>query len=521
MRAISPRSSRVPLSSKISQKPTSPTPKELIFLTHANKSQKRKRDSLSFSHKSSRLIALLTIVGIAIVVIILFNFRFSSEVKKSIPTPCRNNKEFKLSLPTKFQDQIIQDTVTGYVPFIGTSPCFLTASIQSNNLSDSITKSPFHCVAYFPLVDLRDHLDFDEVYRSQFFLSDSTKQPPSFINRLEVNSNLNSVEYSDRAVLTRCGYKGGSLEIQVNQDRAIIVQPFYIHNNHDSKETSLNARNFLMGVGDGHGEKGQVISDHIARELPKTLGANLLNISGVSKYWWEEEKLVKESISQAILQVEQSISKISLSGSTLSFILRWSSKLYIANVGDSKSIIASYNTCTKEVKIEYITRDDKPELPTERERIESMGGEVMIPPDPPPGEKRATSRVIVPVGLFTYHLAMSRSIGDYEAKAVGVISDPIVDVFNIRDQDNQRRKQDESRRNDIELFAVVATDGIYDFIDPLEVVEYVAKSLYKEDGAPGILTACEDLIMLSSKLWMQTGSVYRDDITIAVNRIQQ
>jgi hypothetical protein len=127
----------------------------------------------------------------------------------------------------------------------------------------------------------------------------------------------------------------------------------------------------------------------------------------------------------------------------------------------------------------YITREDKPSLADERARVEKMGGQVYIP-------VRGTSRVVyhdrdsgAPTGL-----AMSRSIGDWEAGKLGVIPDPIVDVLDLKEVvaaqlDGTAKEAQEAYEidgqgeitemdlgaggdpsvDDVHIFAVSATDG--------------------------------------------------------------
>lgn len=113
-------------------------------------------------------------------------------------------------------------------------------------------------------------------------------------------------------------------------------------------------------------------------------------------------------------------------GSTASVTLRIGNKLYIANAGDSQTMLIRTTSSNKpreqkqkqqqvqdEAEILYRTRKDKAHLPEELARIENLGGKVHIPPKFPGG-----SRVIVYSTAArppeTIGLAMSRSIGDWE-----------------------------------------------------------------------------------------------------------
>ena len=142
-----------------------------------------------------------------------------------------------------------------------------------------------------------------------------------------------------------------------------------------------------------------------------------------------------------------------------------------------------------------------------------MGGQVYIP-------MRGTSRV-----LYFDHttggqsgLAMSRSIGDWDAGKLGVIPDPIVGVVDVGELTRDRLRGEEA--DDIHVFAVSVTDGLTDYAPAEAIANVLATSLYDEEG-PHLLTACEQLIYFAAQGWFQTrGGTYRDDIAIAVSKLR-
>ena len=84
---------------------------------------------------------------------------------------------------------------------------------------------------------------------------------------------LNSSGSEVAAVLTLIGYKGGALENQINQDRALALSPYMYYNingnnsNDDSKPiTKPVAR--LIGAFDGHARFGEKVSEYVAKHLP-------------------------------------------------------------------------------------------------------------------------------------------------------------------------------------------------------------------------------------------------------------
>jgi len=402
-------------------------------------------------------------------------------------------------------------------PGVNNSGEIFTDSSACAEAFQSVDAKKKHCFMYHPYVDLRDHLKHEEALLQ---LRNSQDPPviPLLLREYPIQEN--------HTILTRCGYKGGDVKSQVNQDRAIIVSPFLIHGKGAIKSTddTPSSLNFIMGIFDGHGESGHHVAQHAAHTLPKQLAKNLdlaesHNVSDI-----------QNALVQSFITVDTTIPQNErTSGCTASVILRLQSKIYIANAGDSQSYIVSYHKQTHIVQIVYITRKDKPDLIDERKRIEAAGGNVFIPPKPYPGKKPLTSRVLIPtLSIGIVGLAMSRSIGDHDGKTIGVIAEPIVDVLNIHSlkavagAHHDVSLQGDSKTDDnVELFAVSVSDGLLDYIEPLDIARYLAKSLYREAGgdAPSVMEACGYLIRQSSKMWIKDFG-YRDDISIAVNKIE-
>jgi len=142
-----------------------------------------------------------------------------------------------------------------------------------------------------------------------------------------------------------------------------------------------------------------------------------------------------------------------------------------------------------------------------------MGGQVYIPP---PNHIGASSRVLF-VDKNTDRmngLAMSRSIGDWDAGKLGVIPDPTVAVLDMLELVGVS-----ALGSDVEVFAVSATDGLLDFVEIEKIAKTVAHSLYVEEG-PHPLSACESLITSAATLWWKAkNGTYRDDIAIAVSKM--
>ena len=185
-----------------------------------------------------------------------------------------------------------------------------------------------------------------------------------------------------------------------NQDRAVVIHPFITKHTSNAEESS-----FLIGIFDGHGRQGHVVAEYAVRDLPERLAEKL----DAAPSNIRDEEIVR-ILNETFVEVDIYAPPNALKGGcTGSVTLRRGSKLYIANVGDSQTIVVSYNF-SHGISIPYMTRKDKATLPEEKARIEGLGGNIHVEP------KTNFSRVTVWSVTEREHigLAMSRSIGDWE-----------------------------------------------------------------------------------------------------------
>eukprot|EP00578_Thalassiosira_sp_NH16_P013335 CAMPEP_0181106374 /NCGR_PEP_ID=MMETSP1071-20121207/16497_1 /TAXON_ID=35127 /ORGANISM="Thalassiosira sp., Strain NH16" /LENGTH=520 /DNA_ID=CAMNT_0023189775 /DNA_START=164 /DNA_END=1726 /DNA_ORIENTATION=+ len=407
----------------------------------------------------------------------------------------------------------------------------------------------------FPLVDLST-LITDEaagpqhqglLMRNQFGIPIRTKMQitedsfltsrSSFKSAIADYQHANPDQKVDHALLTRCGYKMGKVP---NQDRSIIINFVLdaVENKYEDNEIKPQA--LLMGIFDGHGAIGHAVSHFIALEFPKVFCTNMRKDQGAigslihPTHGDRDIQYIRKALIETFLELDGNEPVKGNGGSTASvlFYPGLGSKVYIANTGDSTTIIAAYSKTTGISKIIVQNRKHKPHLEDERQRIENAGGQIMIPPSLLQGNSdglsKETSRVVIPDKsgnpFNSLALAMSRSIGDFDGKAVGLIAEPEVDVWDEHDFYKGQELADDLKR-DTEFFAVSASDGVYDVLTPQEVVEYLGRSLFESRNngdIPQPLEACERLIREASRLWLKEsgiGMAYRDDITVGVSRI--
>lgn len=181
--------------------------------------------------------------------------------------------------------------------------------------------------------------------------------------------------------------------------------------------------------------------------------------------------------------------KYMTSGCTCVAVYMQGNTFYVANVGDSRAVVGL--EVNGAVVAKDLSHDHKPDNPEEMARIIEWGGFVSAAPEP-----GLSARVWLDARHTMIGLAMSRSIGDFAVKSVGVIPEPEVDIYQY---DNTIR------------FLIMASDGVWEFIESQAAVDIVAKNISK-----GANAACKALIEAATSRWREEEGDYRDDITAIV-----
>lgn len=330
----------------------------------------------------------------------------------------------------------------------------------------------------------------------------------------------------------------------INQDRGIIVSPFRATDakSNDNKGSNSNHNNdFLIGIFDGHGTSGHVISQYLQDNFAKRLSEKMARIlpltdedNQTESQSSDTDAAIVKALKETFVEMDHEVPPDAANdgGSTASVIYRVGSKLFFANAGDSLSFLALHNKKTSSssslsvgragtgagagagttTKIVHKNRYDKAHLPEEKERIERLGGHIMIPPAHP-----FMSRVnaFYPNAKDVMSLAMSRSIGDWPHGKIGVIPDPIVDVVSLDELYEKELSSTLPSKEDMELFVVSSSDGLYDHRRPQFVADHIATSLFGENS-DNLATQCMNIIDLATP----KGPLrYRDDITLMALRV--
>lgn len=225
----------------------------------------------------------------------------------------------------------------------------------------------------------------------------------------------------------------------------------------------------FCGIFDGHGPWGHYVSRTVRESMPSALLCNWqetlsqtsidpeIDLKTGKKH--QQFNIWKHSYLKTCASIDQELEqnhKIDsfFSGTTAVSIVRQGELIVIANVGDSRAVLATTSDDGNLVPVQ-LTIDFKPNLPQEAERILDCQGRVFCLDDEP-----GVHRVWLP-NEESPGLAMSRAFGDYSMKDYGLISVPEVTQRNITSKDQ---------------FVVLASDGVWDVISNQEAVDIVSST---------------------------------------------
>lgn len=235
----------------------------------------------------------------------------------------------------------------------------------------------------------------------------------------------------------------------------------------------------LYAVMDGHGSHGHFISNSV-----KSLFGEYMfkpthfdphpTLASISKKLHDKDyEIFKKCFQHCETTLAKSKYEVNFSGTTAVMVAQVDDCLICANTGDSRAIL-----CTSE-GIKNLSIDHKPDSEGERERIIANGGRV---------EKfNDNGEFIGPYRVWLKHedypgLAMSRSLGDFVSKSVGCSCVPQV----------IEAKLDETCQ-----FLVIASDGVWEFLNNQTVCKLVEPYYLKQDPDG----ACNKVIEESARMW--------------------
>lgn len=288
------------------------------------------------------------------------------------------------------------------------------------------------------------------------------------------------------AELTQTGYYPG--KAHCNQDATVV-----------SWRQGGQPQEHLFSVLDGHGPHGHVVANSVKQRLPSTISRLALrnpNHAGVLQQGYNAVN--------TMVRNDPAIDDM-LSGTTASSVWISGRRAFIANTGDSRTVLGCASESGLIVAMD-LTHDQTPFRSDERKRVIRAGARIMTM-----GERHGECGPLTPEEYNADDpprcylqkqaapgTAFTRSIGDAIAETIGVISTPEVRIHALSENDR---------------FMILATDGVWEFISSQEAVDIVRKCKTPFEAA-------FKLIEESYKLWMEF-DVRTDDISAVVIFFQQ
>eukprot|EP01083_Nonionella_stella_P077374 211258_1 len=228
----------------------------------------------------------------------------------------------------------------------------------------------------------------------------------------------------------------------------------------------------VFGVCDGHGSKGELVSDHIARSISRSIETS---VSDPHAYL---EQIVRTASHSLKASAVDSVHN----GSTLILSLIADSTIHTANVGDSRAIICSAKE--NHVITRQLNTEHKPQVNNELARIYKNGGFV--------SREGYVSRQ----GSM-YGIAMTRCLGDDDLHLNQIVIDEPEITSHAIDVTHD--------------FCIIwATDGIWDVLSNDEVAQMALKY------CPNVNIAAANIVNEAKHRWLNGWYGGVDDITIII-----
>ena len=259
--------------------------------------------------------------------------------------------------------------------------------------------------------------------------------------------------------------------VKTNQDAYFIKENFLKNNN-----------NIFLGVCDGHGERGEMVSRYVSSKLPEYIkDLNTENITNIFK------KINNEVYNNKSMDSN-------MSGTTVVSLFLTSDKIITSNIGDSRAALFKYENGLYYCK--NLTRDHKPSEPDENKRIISNNGRIKKCYDQELKKYLGPDRVWLK-NKDEPGLAMTRSIGDRIAHSVGVSDEP--EFKNYAYDGNEK-------------FIIIASDGIWEYLHGDDCIKIVRP--FYEEGKDSEEAALA-LVKEAFRKWKRK-EIAIDDITAIV-----
>ena len=246
---------------------------------------------------------------------------------------------------------------------------------------------------------------------------------------------------------------------------------------------------YFIGVCDGHGQKGHVVSKYVVNYIENNSSILFKEHTNIHN----EIKFLMENTQQSLIQNKTNI--IKQSGTTLTSALILKDKMYLVNVGDSKTMLVYNNKNTISTSLHSLENED------ERKFIDLSKAEVSRLKDES-GEETGPLRLFQK-GKPGPGLMMSRSLGDSIGHDLGMSVEP--EVIEIKCKGNEK-------------YLIIASDGLWDKVNDNDVCDIVDKYYEQIDDNNthvDLNECCQELLEIAENNWRADEDVV-DDITIII-----
>ncbi|CAD8208803.1 unnamed protein product [Paramecium pentaurelia] len=271
-----------------------------------------------------------------------------------------------------------------------------------------------------------------------------------------------------------------------------------------------NMKNYqLFIVCDGHGSSGHLVSNYVLNTLIQQIEQGMQRNQYMLQYNTQLHKtVIKGAFAKTSSLLEQSSLPIIRSGCTCNIVMllqqnivpadlgdfqqefQKESVVYCANVGDSRAMMVSRGIRGGLI-INQLSMDHRLDVVEEKNRIKQKGGTI--------AQLQHNGQSVGPYRVWLDEmqgsgLAMSRSFGDTQMQSVGVTSEPTIYEQKVRPQD---------------LFMVIASDGIWEYMTNQQVAKLVYEKYEQQDQA------AQYLVQQAQQQWKENDVVV-DDISCIV-----
>jgi len=239
-------------------------------------------------------------------------------------------------------------------------------------------------------------------------------------------------------------------------------------------------------VCDGHGVYGKEVSNTIKVNFPTLLKKNIGKMLKAGGFEGPPPQEVKSALMKTFKEMNEILFTCSidilLSGSTCNIVLVVKDTVYVANVGDSRSVLYK-QTADNHIVTIPVSEDHKPCLEWEKKRVLEAGGRIHA-------FKTDMGEYKGPLWVWLKDkdmpgLAMTRSMADSCGTMAGITGIPDIVDFKINSFEDK--------------FIVLGSDGVWEFISN-EQAGSIVMPYATQKNAEG---AGESLVKSSFMAWRE------------------